>query len=224
MASTKTKTVACTKPKSSSKPPQGAPTSARDAKRATKVGGQPDPQPVPRPAPHPTAPSARSGRAAAIPAISAAPAPHPRRKQRQVDAALHAGPTAAARQAIPARQASTPAPTGCADSTTNPVGTAPGKQALVVSLLCRAHGATIAELMEATGWMAHSVRGLLSAVVKRKLGLALASVAEPPRGRVYRIPAPVHLARAETGSPAATAPRRVRVSRLAGGAPANAVG
>lgn len=67
---------------------------------------------------------------------------------------------------------------------------AESKQARVVALLRREQGATIADLMNATGWMAHSVRGALSAVVKRKLGLVLQSELEPDRGRVYRIATP----------------------------------
>lgn len=64
------------------------------------------------------------------------------------------------------------------------------KQARLVTLLRRKEGATLAELMAATGWLSHSVRGALSAVLKRKLGLAIESAPEPDRGRVYRIAAP----------------------------------
>ncbi len=58
-------------------------------------------------------------------------------------------------------------------------------------------GATITELTAATGWLPHSVRGAISGVLKRKLGLAVESRVEPGRGRVYRIlaePAPVIVA------------------------------
>lgn len=74
-----------------------------------------------------------------------------------------------------------------------PPDSAPGKQEQVVSLLRRPTGATIAEMMAVTGWMSHSVRGLLSAGIKRKLGLMVTSAVEAERGRVYRIapPAPV---------------------------------
>lgn len=61
------------------------------------------------------------------------------------------------------------------------------KQARVIALLRRGDGATTAELMAATGWLAHSVRGVISGVLKRKLGLAVQSQVEPDRGRVYRI-------------------------------------
>jgi len=69
-----------------------------------------------------------------------------------------------------------------------PAAVRPGtKQALLIDLLKRETGATIGEIVEATGWQAHSVRGAISGTLKKKLGFTVSSEALKDRGRVYRI-------------------------------------
>lgn len=57
----------------------------------------------------------------------------------------------------------------------------------VVKLLQRKKGASIAELMEASGWQAHSVRGFLSGTLKKKRGMPIASQKDENGSRRYRI-------------------------------------
>jgi hypothetical protein len=59
------------------------------------------------------------------------------------------------------------------------------KAAQVYALLCRPEGASTRDLQEITGWQAHSVRGFLSAGV-RKQGHKLRSFSRGGR-RVYRL-------------------------------------
>jgi hypothetical protein len=69
-----------------------------------------------------------------------------------------------------------------------PTAARPGtKQALLLDLLQRKQGATIAEATKATGWQAHSVRGAISGTLKKKLGFTVDSTKVDNRGRVYRI-------------------------------------
>jgi hypothetical protein len=61
------------------------------------------------------------------------------------------------------------------------------KLAQVLALLQREDGATIAELVAATSWQSHTVRGALSGVIAKKLGHTVTSEKVEGRGRVYRI-------------------------------------
>ena len=65
---------------------------------------------------------------------------------------------------------------------------APGtKQELVLTLLSRRDGASIDEVMQATNWQQHSVRGFFAGTVKKKLGFNLASSKTPGEARRYKI-------------------------------------
>jgi hypothetical protein len=61
------------------------------------------------------------------------------------------------------------------------------KQATMIAMLQRKDGATIAEIVEATGWQQHTVRGAFAGALKKKLGLTILSEKVDGRGRVYRI-------------------------------------
>lgn len=57
----------------------------------------------------------------------------------------------------------------------------------LIALLSQPNGATIGEMMTATGWQQHSVRGFLAGTVKKKMGLALTSSKVAGNARRYRI-------------------------------------
>jgi hypothetical protein len=65
----------------------------------------------------------------------------------------------------------------------------PSKQDVVVAMLRQPEGATVDEVASVTGWQRHTVRGVFSGTLKKKLGLTLAAATEE-RGRVYRIAEP----------------------------------
>jgi hypothetical protein len=60
------------------------------------------------------------------------------------------------------------------------------KQAQVIGLLQRPEGATVDEMASAMGWQRHTVRGLISGALKKKLGLDIVTE-NTDRGRCYRI-------------------------------------
>jgi hypothetical protein len=54
-------------------------------------------------------------------------------------------------------------------------------------LLKRPDGATLNQLVEVTGWQAHTVRGAMAGALKKKLGLNIASDKTDGQERKYRI-------------------------------------
>jgi hypothetical protein len=84
-----------------------------------------------------------------------------------------------------------------ATKTSPPKKTAPTARAgesrtdLVLRLLTRAKGASVAEIMEPTGWLPHTTRAFISATLGKKLGHKIESEKDEKRGRVYRIAAAI---------------------------------
>ena len=61
------------------------------------------------------------------------------------------------------------------------------KTAQVVALLERKGGATLAEVMKATGWQAHSVRGFVSGTLAKKMGRTVESTKREDGERLYQL-------------------------------------
>ncbi len=63
------------------------------------------------------------------------------------------------------------------------------KASKILTLLRRPKGATLAELSKATDWQDHSLRGFLSGIVRKRMGLAVSSEKDAKGIRRYRIEA-----------------------------------
>ena len=61
------------------------------------------------------------------------------------------------------------------------------KQAKLIEMLRRPEGATIDQIVKATGWQKHTVRGAIAGALKKKLGLNVVSKKDEDGPRVYRI-------------------------------------
>jgi hypothetical protein len=61
------------------------------------------------------------------------------------------------------------------------------KQAMLIAMLQRPEGATIAEIVAATGWMGHTARGAISGMLKKKLALPVTAERVEGRGTVYQL-------------------------------------
>ena len=64
---------------------------------------------------------------------------------------------------------------------------AESKGAKIIEMIGRAKGATLTELMQATDWQAHSVRGFISGALGKKMGLTVESTNNEAGERTYRL-------------------------------------
>jgi hypothetical protein len=102
-------------------------------------------------------------------------------------------PKAAAKPGKKAKSASKSAPSKTAKGKPGKASGKPAaardgsKKAEVLGLLQRKGGATLAQIMKATGWQAHSVRGFISGALGKKMGLTVDSVRREDGERVYSI-------------------------------------
>jgi hypothetical protein len=58
---------------------------------------------------------------------------------------------------------------------------------MVIEMLRRPEGATITQIMGATGWQAHTYRGAFAGALKKKSGLTVTSEKGHDGVRVYRV-------------------------------------
>lgn len=65
--------------------------------------------------------------------------------------------------------------TGKAKAATKPIAKPATKQTIVLAMLRRQDGASIPEIIAATGWQAHSVRGFFAGALKKRLGIDVIS-------------------------------------------------
>jgi hypothetical protein len=61
------------------------------------------------------------------------------------------------------------------------------KQSQLIALLQRPAGGTLEQMTSLTGWQPHSVRGVISGVLRKRLGLNVTSEVQDSGSRIYRI-------------------------------------
>ena len=109
--------------------------------------------------------------------VAAEGAAKPTRKPR----AAKQGATAAPKKEKAPKQAKTPKEPQPRKERTNT------KAAQVLALLKRKNGATMQQIMAATEWQPHTVRGFLAGTLRKKLGLVVTSTKQEGASRVYTV-------------------------------------
>jgi uncharacterized protein DUF3489 len=122
-----------------------------------------------------------AGEPAAGPAATTPDAP--KKRGRSKKAAETTEPAAAPTRSRPKKEAAAPAAAAAPRKTRDDT-----KQAQLIAMLRRKEGATIAQIVAATGWQPHTVRGAFAGALKKKLGLTVTSEKVEEGQRVYRLP------------------------------------
>jgi hypothetical protein len=100
--------------------------------------------------------------------------------------AIQALTPAPAPQAAPVAPKKAKATKGATAKDAAPTARDGSKKAIVLELIRRADGASLKEIMEATAWQAHSVRGFISGSLGKKMGLTVESFKRTDGERAYR--------------------------------------
>jgi hypothetical protein len=138
-------------------------------------------------APEPATSTKKASKKAAKPAAAkkeAKPAKQPAAKK-------SAKPAAAKKEAKPAKQPAAKKSAKPAAAKTSPKATdgqprEGSKKRIVLDMMRRKDGATLAEIAKATSWANHSIRGFISTVTK-KMDLPISSTKNAAGERVYKI-------------------------------------
>jgi hypothetical protein len=101
--------------------------------------------------------------------------------------AIQALTPTAAPQAAPVAPKQTKATKKATAAEGAPTAREGSKKAIVLELLRRLEGATLADIVAATDWQAHSVRGFISGSLGKKMGLNVESFKRKDGQRIYRL-------------------------------------
>jgi hypothetical protein len=94
---------------------------------------------------------------------------------------------APAPQAAPVAPKKAKAPKNATAKDAVPTTREGSKKAIVLGMLKRPEGATLAEIMTSTSWQSHSVRGFISGSLGKKMGLTVESLKRPDGSRYYKL-------------------------------------
>jgi Protein of unknown function (DUF3489) len=92
------------------------------------------------------------------------------------------------KKTTPAKKAPKAAKSAKSGATAKPAATRDGsKKAIVLEMMRRKGGCTLAEIMKATDWQAHTVRGFVSGTLGKKMGLTVTSAKNDAGERTYSL-------------------------------------